>query len=73
MALRVYKQGVVKYSKRSIEYKVVGGMKMRHAALYMREEGKRKWEKMGIVHPSIYATAIRQFAADYVRWHKRSK
>lgn len=69
MALRIYKRGTIKYGKHKIEYKVVGGMKIRHAILYMRE-GNKKWEKMAIVHPSIYSMAIRQFTADYVRWHK---
>lgn len=72
MAIRLYKKGTVKYSNRLIDYKVVGGMKIRHAILYMRE-GAKKWEKMAVVHPSIYSTAIRQFAADYVRYHKKRR
>lgn len=70
MAKRTYKTGNVKYGKRTVEYKVVGGEKIRHAILYMRE-GDKKWERMAIVHPSIYAVAIRQFARDYCRWHAK--
>jgi len=39
------------------------------ASLHMRTAGMT-WKLMGAVHPSISATALRQYASDYLRWLK---
>ena len=40
------------------------------ATLHMRTAGMT-WNLMGAVHPSIAATALRQYASDYLRWEKK--
>lgn len=40
-----------------------------NATLHMRVAGMT-WQLMGAVHPSISATALRQYASDYLRWKK---
>ena len=62
------RSGSLKYGKHTVywELRPTDGYE---SNLYMRAANE-DWEYVSTVHPSIYSTAIRQYAGDYIRFHK---